>query len=93
MQTYIRINDNFIKYTDANGSVLWIPKDEGNTDYQVYLQHTETPADKAAQKAHDDKVLSDKAASDAGDAAADTQKAALLARLGITADEAKLLIG
>ena len=92
MQTYITVNDT-IKHTDLDGLIHWIPKDDGNTDYQVYLQHKETPADKAAQKAHDDKVLSDKAAGDAGDEATATQKAALLARLGITADEAKLLIG
>jgi len=92
MQTYISIND-IIKHTDTDGVISWIPKDEGNTDYQVYLQHKETPDDKAAQKAHDDKVLSDKAASDAAYEAAATQKAALLARLGITADEAKLFLG
>jgi len=92
MQTYITVNDT-IKHTDSDGVIHWIPKDEGNTDYQVYLQHKETPADKAAQKAHDDKVLSDKAATNAAELIEATQKAALLARLGITADEAKLLIG
>jgi len=92
MKTYITVDDKIIKHTDVDGVIHWIPKDEGNTDYQVYLQHTETPADKAAQKAHDDKLLLDEAAIDATTEAAATQKAALLARLGITADEAKLLL-
>lgn len=26
-----------IKKTDIDGSVLWIPSDESNTDYQAYL--------------------------------------------------------
>ena len=93
MQTYITISDKIIKHTDTDGVIHWIPKDEGNTDYQVYLQHKETAADKAAQSAYELEqaaVVSNEQAE--ADAAA-TQKAALLARLGITADEAKLLLG
>jgi len=93
MQTYITTENNIIKHTDSDGLIRWIPKDEGNTDYQVYLQHKETAADKAAQSAYELEqaaVVSNEQAE--ADAAA-TQKAALLARLGITADEAKLLLG
>jgi hypothetical protein len=39
--TYEEITDNFgnksIKRTDENGQVAWIPMDEGNSDYQRYL--------------------------------------------------------
>jgi hypothetical protein len=92
MQTYITINDT-IKHTDADGVIRWIPKDEGNIDYQVFLQHTETAADKTAQRVHDaEQAALDNAAQVKAEANA-TAKAALLARLGITADEAKLLLG
>lgn len=28
---------NFIKRTDENGIIAWIPKDDNNSDYQQYL--------------------------------------------------------
>jgi precorrin-3B methylase len=68
MQTYITVNDT-IKYTDSDGVIHWIPRDEGNTDYQVFLKHTQTADDVAAQKVQNDKVAADKSASDAAETA------------------------
>jgi hypothetical protein len=31
------INEIIIKRTDENGVIAWIPTDEGNSDYQRYL--------------------------------------------------------
>ena len=50
----------------------------------------EPTAEELAQKATDAQAVADKAAADAERA---TAKAALLVRLGITADEAALLLG
>ena len=30
--------ENYIKRTDTNGAVLFIPKDLDNSDYQAYLE-------------------------------------------------------
>jgi hypothetical protein len=32
---------DYIKKTDDDGSVLWIPTDPANSDYQAYLKHLE----------------------------------------------------
>jgi hypothetical protein len=68
MQTYITVDDT-IKYTDSDGVIRWIPRDEGNTDYQVFLKRTQTADDVAAQKVQNDKVLADKTASDTAETA------------------------
>jgi hypothetical protein len=44
--TYQTITDDLsqtqtIKRTDENGSVLWIPIDESNSDYLAYLKRDE----------------------------------------------------
>lgn len=33
-----------VKRTDADGKVSWIPTDEGNSDYQAYLNKDEAEA-------------------------------------------------
>ena len=35
--TYKELDENTIEKTNADGSLSWIPKDLGNSDYQVYL--------------------------------------------------------
>ena len=37
------VMSEIIKYTDKEGQVYWIPKDEGNSDYQRYLRWLENP--------------------------------------------------
>lgn len=37
------INEIIIKRTDENGVVAWIPTDNGNSDYQLYLAWLEDP--------------------------------------------------
>ena len=58
------------------------------------VSEIELTAEEVAQRTADAKAYADqKAAEDADAAAKATEKAALLERLGITADEAKLLLG
>lgn len=42
MNNYIE-KDDFIVRQNEDGSSTWIPKDEGNSDYQRYLQWLENP--------------------------------------------------
>ena len=35
-------SSSVIKRTDAEGNIAFIPKDEGNADYQEYLSETST---------------------------------------------------
>jgi len=42
--TYEEIEERgeiIIKRTDENGAVAWIPTDQGNSDYQAYLNPVE----------------------------------------------------
>ena len=58
------------------------------------VSEIELTAEEVAQREADAKAFAEvKAAEDADKAAAEVAKADLLARLGITADEAKLLLG
>ena len=58
------------------------------------VSEIELTAEEVAQRTADAKAFADaKAQEDADKAAAEVAKADLLARLGITADEAKLLLG
>jgi hypothetical protein len=92
MQTYIKVNE-MIKFTDNNGVIHWIPQDELNTDFQIFLNHKETAADKTAQSKHDAEQISKNNAEQAEAEAKAVARQALLDRLGITADEAQLLLG
>ena len=67
-----------------------------NPTIRIHNAETDKVTDRAMNAAEFKQYEADGAARAEGDAADDaaaTQKAALLARLGITADEAKLLIG
>jgi len=41
------VGEEFVKYTPANGSYGFIPKDEENKDYQAYLATLSITADEA----------------------------------------------
>ena len=91
METYINFK-NVIRHIDKDGLVHFIPKDIENTDYQRYLSHEQTQADLDAQTEHDAEE-SAKIERENAEAEAKAQtKAILLGKLGITEDEAKLLL-
>jgi hypothetical protein len=87
METYINFQ-NVIRHIDKDGLYHFIPKDNDNIDYQKYLSHEETQADRDAQAEYDAEV----AAKETATATQTTAKAALLTQLGITEEQAKLLL-
>jgi hypothetical protein len=92
MANYVNFNEQIIRFTDNNNVVYYIPKDSGNTDYKIFLAHEETEEDREAQNQFNAEQVALKASEQAEAEANATAKAALLAQLGITEEQAKLLL-
>ena len=45
------LGGKMIKRTDENGLVAWIPLDEGNSDYQAYLNKDTLPSNSSTPQA------------------------------------------
>jgi len=45
------LGGKMIKRTDENGLVAWIPLDEGNSDYQAYLNKDTLPSNSSIPQA------------------------------------------